>query len=722
MKRHSDSAVKHNIKTYPSNQDILMNEVQNLTYDVKFMKDLVKPLHEQNNKLKTTIHDLNFKVEDQFEKLMMNFSEEQQFKSRTSERDYTMGVIKEKMEEQIQTIDQLGEQYKISQKDYEFQQQLFNQKNEEFLNLKTQHECEYMKIINESENQLNDIKLVNQKLQLQIKDAEKKIQYQDNNIEKVIESRMFDKLKEMIQKSKWQMKKIYIKRMNASMKLQHEQEKKLLQEELDQQQYKIETKYKRAYKQNCLTEDQMVDLQKSNKSLKVEIVSQETQINQLKSQKMVIHQDLNKEKRERAMDNKQHKDNEQIINQYKENENRLNRLTKRLEDQTLKNQKEYDQKLYEKKIEIQEQIEYIRQQYDSICQIQESILNQKAGYEEQLMIQKIKFYKQLGVPIDETNLQFLTHDFEQDYDDPVNIVYISNLEKNQVTFQQKIQLLYDQIRQLNQDMTNLKEEQQTKYQLELENYKQKVQKEQQALNTQQEEAITQIFEQNNLKLQDLEDQHDYEIKQIQKSHQQLEQKLSEANLDIISKLKEIQEIKQDSIQRQYRLQQEIKQLEDKLEKQSSDYEKQKLFTFQENQKLTHNLQLQVEEKLTQITQLENQQHKLASQLQAKLHEIQELKQQIINYKKALELENQENKKLQDHIKTLQEKIRLLQLEVENSKIIYNIFRQKAQSTDIFEAHSIRCQQSEQKIRYTQQLIQINKSTAKQFHRGQTQKS
>lgn len=40
---------------------------------------------------------------------------------------------------------------------------------------------------------------------------------------------------------------------------------------------------------------------------------------------MIINQDLNKEKRERAMDNQQIKENELLLIKFKDNEYRLNR-------------------------------------------------------------------------------------------------------------------------------------------------------------------------------------------------------------------------------------------------------------------------------------------------------------------------------------------------------------------------------------------------------------
>ncbi|KAM3143223.1 hypothetical protein pb186bvf_004809 [Paramecium bursaria] len=689
------------------------------------MKELVKPLHEQNSRLKTNIHEMNFKIEDHFEKLMIYFSEEQQFKSRTSELDYTMEIIKEKIEDQIQTIESLREQLKNSQQDNEFQQQLLEEKDQEFLNLKMQHESEKMEIINQYENQIRDIKLINQNLQLQIGDYEKQIQYQDNNIEKVIESRMVDRLKDMVKLSKQieELKEQMINQENlhqveiAKLIFQYEKDKKYLKDELEQQEIRIETKYRRAHQENSFTNDQIANLQKSNKSLKVQIDTYEKQINQLKSQKMTIQQDLNREKKERAMDNKQHKETEQIITTFKDKEERFNRSIQRLEDQILKNQKENELKLLEKNVRIQEQIDNIQQLEKSLNQIQQQLINQKTGYEEQLIIQKVKFYKQLGQPIDNIDKQFITHDFEQQYDDPVNRDYVFNLEKNQINYQQQLKSYYDQIKQLKQDLIVQKEEQQNKYQLELANYKQIVQKAQQAINRQQEETLNKIYEENNEKIQNLQDQHNYQIDQMKLSYISLQQSLSEANQDIMSKLQEIESIKQDNVEKQYKLLQEIKQYESKLERQASDNEKYRIYNIQENQKQLQSLQLQIDEKIQQITLLEAQIHKFSSQQQARLHEIQDLKQQLHNYKKALELTNQENKKQSDQNRILMERLRLLQLEVDNSKNIYNIFRQTRQSTDRDEqTNSFRFLQSEQKSRNKSQLLQITKSTSQSLHR------
>ena len=84
MKGRSYSVIGSRIKMQPSPQEMLITKVHNLTYDVKYMKELVKviisitqPLHEQNSRLKTNIHEMNFKIEDHFEKLMIHFSEEQ---------------------------------------------------------------------------------------------------------------------------------------------------------------------------------------------------------------------------------------------------------------------------------------------------------------------------------------------------------------------------------------------------------------------------------------------------------------------------------------------------------------------------------------------------------------------------------------------------------------------------------------------------------------------
>ncbi|CAD8188468.1 unnamed protein product [Paramecium octaurelia] len=637
----------------------------------------IVPLHQENSMLKDRLHKMKFQVEDNLQLVIDELDKDLQLKAKLIDFQQLFGLIKAQINKDHEKIDSLQEQierlqFNLTQsaQQREDECQMYQQSqttlNEQLQKEKQQFRSEKLSL----DEQIKVLTYQNYEKEQELEQMKKQLQWElDQNqelIQKVERTKKFDQ--EL--KDKQVQYETTISKLNA----QIETDNQVFKNELELQQQKLEAKYRQMIQENKLLTSQVSEMKQNIHQLKQQKESMERTL-ESNNQKM-------KDMKAGVISDKQ---------QMSKNEKTIEELQTELT--FFKNKVSLDEKreiklkqqLTQQEDQIQELLQ-VKNQYNNLRKVlqQEHLVEiekiniqhnqQLKSLNEQMQIQRVKYEKLLGKQVDIKEVaQYQQKDYSQQYEDPVHIQYVENLEL-------KIENQTQLIKQLEQNIINNNEE----YNKEKQQMYNQFAQEKQVLITQQKQDLQRQlaeFEEFKNKLQSdynyrtqlLTQQFSFQLDQQKQEQKQLQQIIDQSKLsgDEKTKLLEIASEEIMNLRKKYdhdiyeerNTQRQMKhEFENAISQNNSDHQKQidilkreienlklSLSDFQEKDQVN-------KQKISDLLNEQKQDKSSINQLEFQLN------------KKQIEIQ-----KLNETIRGLNARISTLLLEVENTKKTYNIF-------------------------------------------------
>ncbi|CAD8120571.1 unnamed protein product [Paramecium sonneborni] len=637
----------------------------------------IVPLHQENSMLKDRLHKMKFQVEDNLQLVIDELDKDLQLKAKLIDFQQLFGLIKEQINKDHEKIDQLQEQierlqFNLNQsaQQREEESQMYQQSQ---VILTEQLQKEKQNFRSEKISLDEQIKVLTyqnfekeQELELIKKQLQWELEQNQELIQKVEKAKKFDQeLKD---------KQNYYETTISKLNIQIETDNQVFKNELEIQQQKLESKYR-----------QMIQ---ENKQLTSQISEMKQNLHQLKQQK---------DSMERTLDsnNQKMKDiKSEVISdkqQISKNEKNIEELQKELtffKNKVLIDEKreiKLKQQLSQQEDQIQELLQ-VKNQYHNLKKVlqQEHLIeiekinnqhnSQLQSLNEQIQIQRVKYEKLLGKQVDSKEIaQYQQKNFSQQYDDPVHIQYVENLE---FTIENHIQ----EIKQLELNIRTINEENG----LEKKQMLQQFSQEKQILINQQKQDLQRQsaeFEEFKIKLQSdynyrtqlLSQQYSFQLDQQRQEQKQLQQIIDQSKLsgDEKTKLLEIASEEIMNLRKKYdhdiyeerNTQRQIKhEYENTIQQNKQDYQKQ-----------IDNLKREIENLKLSLSDFQNKEQAAQQKIIDLTNELKQDKCNINQLEFQLSKKQNEIQKLNETIRGLNVRISTLLLEVENTKKTYNIF-------------------------------------------------
>ncbi|CAD8043797.1 unnamed protein product [Paramecium primaurelia] len=633
-------------------------------------------LVKENSILKDKVHQMKFLVEDNLDILINELDQDLKQKALITDMSNVFLIIKENIERWKIHINTLKNNTKILEAQFERLKE-----NEEQMKTQTQYdinnifEQQQQKIIekdnvivtlNQQVKELqNQLEIIKSKLQDQILHADEQMKQQQQQLIQRV-AQLDNDIIQVKQQHQFEIQAILHN---------HEKDRKFFKEELDNQTSLIEQKYKKYYLENQQFQEKYQKQMQQIKQIKQQRDNFEKQLDQQNQKIKQYIEELANERKKKAKENKQLLEQQELINQLQ------NKII--IEDKRQLRLKEQIQQLQDQnQILLQKHILEINEFNSQIAQLKKEIeykdifiANQQSNFVQQILIQKIKYENILGNPItiQGEQQQQLTKEFSQQYEDEVQIMYVKSLEQQirqqqsvileksqqnadiQVKFQKLQQSLIQQIDQ------KVKE---TQYECKIQ-----LNKMQQEYENQREKMLSEHTYKINL----LQQQLSFEIDKFKTELKELQQKIELLNNQIQEKEQIILYLSE-----QLQLNKEQQSRDKKLSE--TNFNNLQIFSQQQLEQLekihlqkVNDITQQLNVSTGQNEQLNQQYSLLLKNNQELRNESKEQKQSIQQYKIQCDKLQKELQIQWDIAKSLNERIRQQQVELENAKQTYNIF-------------------------------------------------
>ncbi|CAK55672.1 unnamed protein product (macronuclear) [Paramecium tetraurelia] len=633
-------------------------------------------LVKENSILKDKVHKMKFLVEDNLDILINELDQDLKQNASITDMSNVFLIIQQNIERWKNQINTLKNNTKI------LEAQLERLKEDE----------EQMKI-----QTLNDINIISEKKQQQIIDKDNVIvtlnqQVKDlqNQIE-INKSKLQDQIlhgEELMKQHQQQLIQrvaqldneiIQIKQQHQfetqAVMHNHEKDRKFFKEELDNQISLIEQKYKKYYLENQQFQEKYQKQVQQIKQLKQQRDNFEKQLDQQNQKIKSYIEELASERKNKAKENKQLQEQQELINQLQNKILIEEKRQQRLKEQIQQLQDQNQALLQKHNLEINQSNSHIAQLKREIEYKDIYIINQQSNFTQQILIQKVKYENILGNPvtIEGESQEQLTKEFSQQYDDEVQIQYVKGLEQEikrqqgiileksqqnadlQVKFQKLQQSLIQQIEQ------KVKE---TQYECKLQ-----FNKMQQEYENQREKMLSEHSYKINLLQQQLSyevDKFKCELKELQQKIELLNKQIQEKEQIIIYLSEQLQQNKEQQSKDKTLAEANINNLQIAQKQQVEQLEK-------IHQQKLNDIISQLNLQTSQNEQLNQQYSQLLKNNQELRNESKEQKQSIQQYKIQCDKLSKELQIQWDIAKSLNDRIRQMQVELENAKQTYNIF-------------------------------------------------
>ncbi|CAD8081997.1 unnamed protein product [Paramecium sonneborni] len=663
--------------------------------NVKYLESQLTPLVESNSKLKDSIHALQYYMEQRrldFAHLL-NYSKERPLKINLSDMVDVYEWLKKDIEnylEQIQELETENKMFKlfIQQQDEETRNQVGK-----FNDIILQHE----QTISQQQEKINQEYLKNQDYQLQFKlEFEKKLETQENKYKDIIQLIEFEK-EEISQKynqldDEYQQK---LKKQKQELINQFDKQERQNQTEFIKQLKELNDQIQKLDIKNRQLLTEMQNVKQDNGILAQQCSQQQKNINKLNRQAENLLQTLKSAREEISALNFEKISLQNQIEQLKlqmdkqnKKEIELQSYIKNQRDQQLEIQNKLENQICESVNKIKDIISEIGKKDLFIKELSEANVKMEQLYQEKINKQRIKYeqmlypdqsintdlllYKETMVQFDDTSIKEVIEDYEM-----IISHYAIQLENQTIklktlenSFQEKqaaIKLQFDQ------KAIKLAKDYEQKFVNESKKQKQK---------------IEEINQQNQKELDSLKIKLDTEVEKLNLENQNKNQhyinEIQNLNNQINEDAKIIDQLNQLIIQLQdttYQLKQSHEQQLEVLRNNHAIGKQQLTLAFEERfDKVNSELKtLQLEKESFDIVRIQDQKalnegKKKIEQQQSIIMQIKEeskQQQQIIS-EQAYMMEQ-----YQLQIQRLNEGIKQLQNEMENSKQVYNIFKNQS---------------------------------------------
>ncbi|CAD8099908.1 unnamed protein product [Paramecium primaurelia] len=642
----------------------------------RFQRKIV-PLHQENSMLKDRLNLMKFEVEDNLQSIIDELDQDLQLKAKLIDFQQIFSLIKEQINKDHEKIDCLSEQ--IERLQYNLNENIKQREQESYQyqqsNSIMSEELQKQKIQQKKEKAIFDDQIKQLKYQNLIQGQE--LEELRKQINQEIETNY--KLNQNLRKTK-DLEQMLKDQQNhyettiQKLRLQLESDNQVFKNELEQQEIRIESKYKQLIQEHKQLIQQISELKQNYNQIKQQKESVEKILDQniqkIKELKTGVIQDKQiMSKSEKAMEELQ----KEII-YYK---NKV--IIEEKREGILKQKVQQDEDLIQELLQIKEQYENLRQTLKQEHQIEiDKIMStnyrQIQGFVEQIQIQRLKYEKLLGNKISFQEVQqYQLINFSQQYEDPIHIEYVQNLE--QLSENQKLEIdnLKQQIIFINEEHSQETEQIQKTSEQRISDLICQQQQELQQQSAEFEEFKQKVSADFNYKAQLMTQQFSFQLDQQRQEQKQLQQIIDQSKMsgDEKSKLLEIaseeiltQKKKYDhDIYEERNTQKQLKyEFENNILQLKSEYQRQIDYYKRD----IENLQNQIKDLLHRDTLSKQRISELFNEQRQDKSHINQLEIQLS--KKSTEL-----KKQNEVIKNLNIHISSLMMEVDNAKQTYNIF-------------------------------------------------
>ncbi|CAD8051854.1 unnamed protein product [Paramecium sonneborni] len=633
-------------------------------------------LVKENSVLKEKVHQIKFLVEDNLDLLINELDQDFKQKALITDMSNVFVIIQENIERWKNLINTLNNNIKI----FEAQFEKLKEKEEK---MKVQIQSEILQMSEQQQQKIIEKENVIVTLNQQVNDLQSQLEINKSKLQDQILQ-----TEEIMQKQQQQLKQrvtqldndiIQIKQQHQfeiqAILHNHEKDRKFYKEELDNQTNLIEQKYKKYFLENQQLQEKSQKQIQQIKQFKQQKDSLEKQLEQQNQKIRQYIEELANERKNKA------KDNKQLIEQQEINNQMQNKII--IEEKRQQRLKEQLQQIQDQNQDlIRQHVQEISQYSSQIAQLKREIeykdiyiTNQQQNHVQQILIQKIKYENLLGNPLimEVEQQQQFTKDFFSQYDDEVQIQYIKGLEQ-QIKQQQNLILEKSQqnadiqvkLQKLQQSLSQQIDQKvkETQYECKLQ-----INKMQQEFEYQREKNQSEY----NYKVNLLQQQLSFETEKYKTEQKELLQKVELLN-------NSIQEKEQIIIYLSEQLQQnKEQQSKDKTEAETNfknlQIAQQQYLEQQEklhSQKF-NDILLQLNKSTSQAEQQSQQYQQLLKINQELRTESKEQKQSIQQYKIQCDKLQKELQIQWDIARSLNDRIRQQQVEIENTKQNYNIF-------------------------------------------------
>ncbi|CAD8199550.1 unnamed protein product [Paramecium pentaurelia] len=642
----------------------------------RFQRKIV-PLHEENSMLKDRLNLMKFEVEDNLQSIIDELDQDLQLKAKLIDFQQIFSLIKEQINKDHEKIDCLSEQ--IERLQYNLNENIKQREQESYQyqqsNSIMSEELQKQKVQQKKEKVIFDDQIKQLKYQNLIQGQE--LEELRKQINQEIETNY--KLNQNLRKTK-DLEQMLKDQQNhyettiQKLRLQLESDNQVFKNELEQQEIRIESKYRQLIQEHKQLIQQISELKQNYNQIKQQKESVEKILDQniqkIKELKTGVIQDKQiMSKSEKAMEELQ----KEII-YYK---NKV--IIEEKREGILKQKVQQDEDLIQELLQIKEQYENLRQtlKYEhqiEIDKIMSTNYRQIQGFVEQIQIQRLKYEKLLGNKISFQEVQqYQLINFSQQYEDPIHIEYVQNLE--QLSENQKLEIdnLKQQIIFINEEHSQETEQIQKTSEQRISDLICQQQQELQQQSAEFEEFKQKVSADFNYKAQIMTQQFSFQLDQQRQEQKQLQQIIDQSKMsgDEKSKLLEIaseeiltQKKKYDhDIYEERNTQKQLKyEFENNILQLKSEYQRQIDYYKRD----IENLQNQIKDLLHRDTLSKQRISELFNEQRQDKSHINQLEIQLS--KKSTEL-----KKQNEVIKNLNIHISSLLMEVDNAKQTYNIF-------------------------------------------------
>ncbi|CAK90598.1 unnamed protein product (macronuclear) [Paramecium tetraurelia] len=633
-------------------------------------------LVKENSILKDKVHQIKFLVEDNLDILINELDPDFKQKAQITDMSNVFVIIQENIVRWKILINTLKNNTSILESQFEKLKE-----KEEQMKVKTQNDIHHM--IEEQEHKIIEKENVIVILNQQLKDLQNELEIHKSKLQdQVLHT------EELMRQQQQQLKQrvaqldneiVQIKQQHQfeiqSILHNHEKDRKFYKEELENQTSLIEQKYKKYYLENQQFQEKYQKQMQQIKQIKQQRDNFEKQLDQQTQKIKQYIEELANERKNKAKENKQQLEQQEIINQLQSKMAIEEKRQQRLKEQVQQHQ-DQNQTLLQKHVhEVNQLNSQITQLKKELEQKDLFIANQQLNHTQQILIQKIKYENILGNPIklEGEQQQELTSDFSQQYDDQTQISYVKNLE-HQIKQQQNvileksqqsgdIQIKYQKLQQSLAQQIDQKVKE-TQYECKLQ-----LNKMQQDYEINREKNLSE----HNYKINLLQQQLSFEVDKLKCEQKELQNKIELLNNQLVEK-DEIIVYLSEQLQLNKEQQSRDKKLAETNYHDLQITQQQQLEQLEKiNSQKLNDIQIQLNQSKSQAEQLRQQYQQLQKNNTELRNESKEQKQSLQQYKIQCDKLQKELQIQCDISKSLNDRIRQQQVEIENAKQTYNIF-------------------------------------------------
>ncbi|CAD8101864.1 unnamed protein product [Paramecium sonneborni] len=642
----------------------------------RFQRKII-PLHQENSMLKDRLNLMKFEVEDNLQTIIDELDQDLQLKAKLIDFQQIFGLIKEQITKDHEKIDNLSEQIErlqynlndnIKQREQESYQ--YQQSNSYISDELIKQKAQYKKEKAALNEQLKQLKYQNS-IQIQdIEELRKQInQEQQKNFEL---NQNLRKTKELEQILKDQQS--HYETTITKLRSQLETDNQVFKIELEQQELRIESKYRQLIQEHKQLTQQISELKQNYNQIKQQKESVERNLDQnhLKIRELktgVIQDKQTLSKSEKVMEELQ----KELV--FYRNKVILEEKREEILKQKVQQNEDQIQELLQIKQNYENQRQTLQQEHQiEMDKVMMSNYKQISGYVEQIQIQRLKYEKLLGNKISYQDVQnYQLINFSQQYDDPIHIEYVSNLEQQCENQKIEIDNFKQQIIFLNQEHTQEIEQMQKSYEQRISDLICQQQQELQQQSAEFDEFKQKIQADFTYKTQIMTQQFSFQLDQQRQEQKQLQQIIDQSKLSGDEKSKLLEIASEEILIQKQKYDHDIYEERNTQKQLKYEFENNILQLKSENQRQLDYFKRDIENLQAQIKDLQFRDQLSKQRINDLFNEQRKDKSQINQLEIQLSKKQAEMKKQNEVIKNLNIHISSLMMEVENAKQTYNIF-------------------------------------------------